>query len=363
MRHFNRATSHSDGAQPDAEPGLFRREALDTGSARTVTNLFENLARLNRGQLIAEQPDRHLQGTALHIERTEGHGTWELYRLDQGLYVVVADGTYGQARFETVPGEGLVEFHLRLTGTLELTFPGATEPVTVAGPQLLILYQPEGVDVTERVVPNIRDTCVSLFCRPQLLANLARNNGVENWWLLEEIEKKNPRDCVWHNQMDLPPALLFIGKSLLESPYRRGLRLMHAEAKALELLCEFLSRAQDGSDTFQQTPSDNEARRLEGARRLVAAHLDKPLRICEIAKSVGMSESKLKRAFKARFGATIFDYGLECRMRHALDLLRGCRLSVGEVAYRVGYRHQTSFAAAFQDYFGFLPSKARTDMH
>jgi len=33
-----------------------------------------------------------------------------------------------------------------------------------------------------------------------------------------------------------------------------------------------------------------------------------------------MSESKLKRAFKDYFGTTIFEYGLECRMRHALDL-------------------------------------------
>jgi AraC-like DNA-binding protein len=76
-----------------------------------------------------------------------------------------------------------------------------------------------------------------------------------------------------------------------------------------------------------------------------------------------MSESKLKRTFKARFGATVFDYGLECRMRHALELLRCRRMSVGQVAYAVGYRHQTSFTSAFFQFFGFLPSKARTDMH
>jgi transcriptional regulator GlxA family with amidase domain len=76
-----------------------------------------------------------------------------------------------------------------------------------------------------------------------------------------------------------------------------------------------------------------------------------------------MSESKLKRAFKARFGVTVFDYGLECRMRYALELLRCKRMSVGQVAYAAGYRHQTSFASAFHDYFGFLPSKARTEMH
>jgi AraC-like DNA-binding protein len=38
-------------------------------------------------------------------------------------------------------------------------------------------------------------------------------------------------------------------------------------------------------------------------------------------------------------------------------------MCVGQVAYAVGYRHQTSFASAFKDFFGFLPSKARTEMH
>jgi AraC-like DNA-binding protein len=35
-------------------------------------------------------------------------------------------------------------------------------------------------------------------------------------------------------------------------------------------------------------------------------------------------------------------------------------LSVGQVAHAVGYRHQTSFAAAFKEHFGFSPREART---
>ena len=78
-----------------------------------------------------------------------------------------------------------------------------------------------------------------------------------------------------------------------------------------------------------------------------------------LARRVGMSESKLKRAFKERFGTTVFEYGLECRMRHALELLRADSVSICQVAESVGYQHQTSFTAAFRDHFGFLPSEAR----
>jgi AraC-like DNA-binding protein len=351
------------GAGEAPRPGLFRQEVLGTEPAGTVSNLFSDLRRLNRGEIIAEHPERHLQGTRLLVDRSHGHGFWEFYRLDQDLYVVAVDGVYDVAHVETVPGEGLVEFCIRLTGVLELVLPGGTATVRVAGPRLLIWYQPPGVTVTESLKPKVRDTGISLYCKPPFLAELARRNGISHWPLLEEIQS-HPLSSAFHRQFDLSPTLLYVAKSLLECPYRRGLRVLHAEAKALELLCEVLSQAQEAQGLTPGSPtSEGESRRLDAARHLLTTQLSAPPRLAEIARTVGMSESKLKRTFKARFGATVFDYGLECRMRHALELLRCRRMSVGQVAYAVGYRHQTSFTAAFFQFFGFLPSKARTEMH
>jgi AraC-like DNA-binding protein len=345
------------------QPGLFRQEALGDQPARTVSNLFENLRRLNRGEIIAEHPERHLQGTRVSVDRTHGHGNWELYRLDQELYVVVVDGVYDIMHMETVPGEGFMEFHLRLTGVLELTLPGNAGRVVVQGPRLLVWHQPEGLTVTETLKPQMRDTAISLYCRPQFLAELARRNGITHWPLLEELQS-HPADAVFHRQFELSPTLLYVAKSLLENPYHRAVRLLYAEAKTLEILCEVLSQVQLLEFTAGAVPaSDSEARRLDAARHILATQLSTPPRLLEIARTVGMSESKLKRTFKARFGTTVFDYGLECRMRHALQLLRCRRMSVGQVAYAVGYHHQTSFTSAFFQFFGFLPSKARTDMH
>src|SRR5205814_5837402 len=100
--------------------------------------------------------------------------------------------------------------------------------------------------------------------------------------------------------------------------------------------------------------SDGEVVRLEAARRLLSTNLSDPLKCSAIAHAVGMCETKLKRAFKARFGMTLFDYRLEYRMLHALKVLRSQQMTVGQVADAVGYRHQTSFASAFREYFGFL---------
>jgi AraC-like DNA-binding protein len=345
-----------------ARPGLFRHEVLGTESALTVSNLFSDLRRVTRGEIIAEHRERHLQGTRLVVDPSQGHGFSELYRLDHDLYVVAVDGVCDVARVETVPGEGLVEFCIRLSGVLELSIPGGEGTVRVTAPRLLVWYQPPGVTITESLKPKTRESCICLYCKPAFLEDLVGRNGRSHWPLLEQIQNHRGSTPLFR-LLDLSPTLLYVAKSLLECPFRRTIRLLHAEAKALELLCEVLAQAQElqGMGAWSPT-SAGESRRLDAARHLLRTQLNAPPRLADIGRLVGMSESKLKRTFKSRFGATAFDYGLECRMHHALELLRGRRMSVGEVACAVGYRHQTSFTAAFVRFFGFLPSKARTEM-
>ena len=363
MRQHLIATS-SPGDAAKNEFGLFRLEAMTTGPANSVRTLFANLRSFRRGQIIGEDLQRDMQGTRLLINGSQGHGQWEFYRLGNDLYVLVGDGVFDEtSRVETLLGEGLVEFHLRLAGVLELTMPGSKQPLIVTGPSMLMLHQPPGVNVPERVLPERRDTAMSLYCRPQYLATLAERNGIERWAGLEEIERSGAA-TVWHREATLTPTLLHIANSLLRCPYQGGIRLLHAEAKALELLCEILTIG-FGADHqgVLATPTECEERRLDMARKMLASQLSVAPSTFDVARAVGMSETKLKRAFKARFGVTIFNYGLECRMRHALELLRCKRMPVGQVAQAVGYQHQTSFTAAFHQFFGFLPNQARRRMH
>jgi AraC family transcriptional regulator, transcriptional activator of the genes for pyochelin and ferripyochelin receptors len=342
--------------------GLLRSESSAAGAA-PVRELFSNLRGLRQGELIGEHPDRRLQGARLRIDRTKGHGNWEFYRLGDDFFVVASDFVYDQLPTETEPGEGLVELHLRLAGTLEMTVPGTAGVVTIKAPQLLMIYLPPGVAITERIRPRQRDASVTIYCTPQRLRDLATLNRVSSEPLFEEIEKLD-NGRIWFRTLELTPTMRFAATTLLESPYREGVRLLHAEAKSLEILCEvftLLQRNEENDDS--RLASSSQAMQLETARRLVTLNLDAPFSIREIARKAGMSESKLKRLFKVRYGVTVFHYGLECRMKHALELLRCKRMSVGQVAHAVGYTHQTSFAAAFNQFFGFPPSKARSGVH
>lgn len=295
------------------------------------------------------------------IDRSDGHGAWEFYQLERDLFVVTGDFIYDAPRVERVPGEELIALHLRLSGRLQIDLPDRASQLVVEGPSLLIWMQPAGCEITEHTQPGIRDSSVTLYCKPAYLRELIGRNGIRNWSLLDEIE--SAADRIWYRQIPPSAGLTYVGRALLQNPFRGGVRLLHAEAKVLELLCELLHLlgiAQ--TDTFA-VRSDDELRRLDRARDLLRTQFNPAPRVCDVARTVGMSQSKLKRSFKSRFGVTVFDFGLECRMRHALELLRCKHLTVGQAAHAVGYRHQTSFAAAFSDYFGFSPRQARTQMH
>jgi AraC-like DNA-binding protein len=337
-------------------PGLLRSALVGQKPAGTLRELFGNLRELTRGELIGEDPDRNAEASRLRVDRTDGHGSYELYRLDRDLFILTIDCLFDSVREEIVPGEALIEVHICLRGRLTLQTAPHRPPVVAEGPCLLLLYQPAGADVTERLEAGMRYTGLSLYCRPSFLARLLHRNGIADCSLLRTVELNDGR-TVWHETRPLSAALHYMAAGLLQSPYRQGFRLLHSEAKALEILCQVLSPAPDESEHTAATTTL--VRQIDTVRRILGTQYAPIPHISELARRVGVSESKLKRAFKEHFGTTVFEYGLECRMRHALELLQAKAMSICQVAESVGYQHQTSFTAAFRDHFGFLPSDAR----
>jgi AraC-like DNA-binding protein len=342
------------GAVPS--PGLLRSALLGQKPAGTLRELFGNLRELTRGELIGEDPNRNAEASRLRVDRTDGHGSYELYRLDRDLFILTIDCLFDSVREEIVPGEALIEVHICLRGRLTIQTAHRRQPVVAQGPCLLLLYQPVGADVTERLEAGMRYTGLSLYCRPSFLARLLHRNGIAGCSLLQTVELHDQRTA-WHETRALSAALHYVAAGLLQNPYQQGFRLLHSEAKALEILCHVLSPAPGGGE--HATATTTLIRQIDTVRRILSTQYAPIPHICELARRVGVSESKLKRSFKEHFGMTVFEYGLECRMRHALELLQGDAVSICQVAESVGYQHQTSFTAAFRDHFGFLPSEAR----
>jgi len=75
----------------------------------------------------------------------------------------------------------------------------------------------------------------------------------------------------------------------------------------------------------------------------------------ELAKEFAMSESTLKRHFKAVYGKTMYEYYLEKKMELAKWLLREKKSSVAETAYTLGYEKVSAFISMFKRFHKILP--------
>ena len=105
------------GAVPS--PGLLRSTLVGERPAGTLHELFGNLSGLTRGEIISENLGRNAEASRLRVDRTDGHGSYELYRLDRDLFILTIDCLFDSVREEVVPGEALIEVHICLHGRLD----------------------------------------------------------------------------------------------------------------------------------------------------------------------------------------------------------------------------------------------------
>jgi AraC-like DNA-binding protein len=75
----------------------------------------------------------------------------------------------------------------------------------------------------------------------------------------------------------------------------------------------------------------------------------------QLAREFALSESTLKRHFKAVYGKTMYEYYLEKKMELAKWLLQEKKISVTETAYMLGYEKVSAFISMFKKVHKALP--------
>lgn len=136
--------------------------------------------------------------------------------------------------------------------------------------------------------------------------------------------------------------------AITEEEDMAGLR---AELRVGELLLHHLG--------FLELPregvSEEESELAIRARKILAENFVVPPTIPELARRCATNDFRLKKIFKRVYGTTIYAYIQKLRMEEANWLLRQKSLSVGDVARRVGYRHQGHFSRLFHLHYGVFP--------
>lgn len=154
----------------------------------------------------------------------------------------------------------------------------------------------------------------------------------------------------------LPPRLFRVFDELLNADVKGPARALWHDAKSLELLALMTDELVEGARAQTERLSAWDLERLQLVRAALIANLEAPPTLTQLARTAGLSETRLKAGFQTLFGAPVFSYLRLVRMETARALLAKRQLNVTEVAQRVGYANPGKFAAAFRRQFGTSPS-------
>ncbi|MGH8250572.1 MAG: helix-turn-helix transcriptional regulator [Steroidobacteraceae bacterium] len=347
--------ANSQGEKRPRNEGLFR--TILAGSGHTLADAFANLEGEPQVEQITRHVKRDLFGARVTLAPNEGQGYWEFTRIRDDLYVVIENFAYRNPRIELVPGDGLIQFNFKVSGDLTLAVNRA-KPLRFNRPSLLVWAQPTGIDISEWTAPSAHERSVAISFRPEFLTEEILTSIVD---VPEQLQVFMANSCEKLNYCQLPMSahMFEVAMSLINNPYTGALALVYTEAITLELLCIALGSFRSSFASSSEEFTERELYCLHAARDVLMRQYAPPPSIRQLARLVGMAESPLMKSFKVVFGETISNFGLRCRMEHALTILRDQHQSVAIASEAVGYSHPTSFATAFRRHFGMRPIDVR----
>ncbi len=158
------------------------------------------------------------------------------------------------------------------------------------------------------------------------------------------------------NFIQLNPLLYQAIQSIKQCSFEGLTRKIYLESKINEILA-YCFEEPITAQTVKLTTRDMDCIRF--AAHLIQAHISHPLTIEEIAKKVGINQTKLKLGFKQVFGTTVFGYLQELRMNQAQKYVMDTRDTIEEISLKCGYLNTSNFSNAFKKHFGHAPSTLR----
>lgn len=139
------------------------------------------------------------------------------------------------------------------------------------------------------------------------------------------------------------------------SPGFLSVKLLYSTLQLIEI---FFSRIANREQSSYQKFHYSDLNRIFNSQQKMILDFSKPCpSIDELSKIANMSQSKFQKLFRQVFGQSVYQYFQTSRMRQALHLLETGKMTISEVAIKIGYLHPGKFSEAFYKQFGFLPNE------
>lgn len=98
---------------------------------------------------------------------------------------------------------------------------------------------------------------------------------------------------------------------------------------------------------------------LEQARELLQSDFAKPLRLADIAQTVGVHPVHLAQTFRKSYRCTVGDYVRQLRIEYACHELASSESPIVDIALAAGFCDQSHFTRTFKRLTGVVPSQYR----
>lgn len=96
---------------------------------------------------------------------------------------------------------------------------------------------------------------------------------------------------------------------------------------------------------------------LAKALLLIDENIERNISMQELTEAVGVSRTTLQDAFRKTLGMSAKKYMLSVKMREARRLTEGGRLSIKEIAARIGFSSGSHFSRTYHNFFGRSPKR------
>ena len=179
-------------------------------------------------------------------------------------------------------------------------------------------------------------------------------------------DKNEPIDFLYHKiqkdisleKIDLFPVdalSLYIVKKLVTVPKNRRMQSLYAEHHVMEFMLHCFRLI----DIYIEDISNDDLKLAAKAKAILLKDFVSPPTIQKLAHLCATNESKLKKAFKKVYQSTLYAYVQKLRLEEANLLLKEENLTIGQIAIKVGYRHQGYFSKLFFSTYGIYPKALR----
>jgi len=149
---------------------------------------------------------------------------------------------------------------------------------------------------------------------------------------------------------------------LLRMVRAHGIRRLILLLELLDLLANSRQLTEISSEGFRMETPAYASDRIGAACATIEQHLTSPVRVPDLARMTGLSESAFSRLFKKCTNSTIPQYVNRLRIAHACRLLAETDMTVAEIIRACGYLSPAHFQREFQKIHRHSPQAYRASL-